>query len=176
MFSKTIVQALAISAVATGVAAQACPESGPGASLFKSCGQVQGSMNVCTTGAVTACSCSVLQNEMDCYSSYKENYCSTWNHQNDYFSANCGANLVSETSSTKSDKPASTSATATATAEASSSASASASDSSSSSSSSSAASSRSSASASASAAATGSAGAFGVDSLLMAGGLLAALF
>ncbi|KAL1649602.1 hypothetical protein SLS58_001659 [Diplodia intermedia] len=68
MFSKAIVQALAISAVATGVAAQACPESGPGASpdsLFKSCGQVQGSMNVCTTGAVTACSCSVLQNEME---------------------------------------------------------------------------------------------------------------
>lgn len=150
-----------------------------------------------------------------CYSSYKENYCSNWVYQNDYFSANCGDNYADETSSTKSDKPASATADATTTAD-SSSASASSSSSASSRSSASSASasataaassaassasasaSRSGSSASSSASAsgsaasasasasgsstpsaaqsTGAASAFGIDALLMAGGLLAALF
>ncbi|KAF9636483.1 hypothetical protein BFW01_g7379 [Lasiodiplodia theobromae] len=182
MFSKTLVQALAITALTSVVAADCNQGNAAAISLFESCGQVQGSMNVCTTGAVTSCSCSVLSHQSACYSSYKENYCPTWVYQNDYFSANCGANLPSETSSSKSDKPASTSAEATSTAAASSSASATAESSSSASSgsgsgsSAAAASTGSSASTPAGASSTGAAGVFGVDSLLMGAGLLAALF
>ncbi|KAF4310781.1 hypothetical protein GTA08_BOTSDO13703 [Botryosphaeria dothidea] len=220
MFSKTILSGLALSALISVGAAQDCPQNGAASSLFQSCGQVQGSMNVCTTGAVTSCSCSVLAHQSACYSSYKENYCSNWVYQNDYFSANCGDNYADETSSTKSDKPASATADATTTAD-SSSASASSSSSASSRSSASSASasataaassaassasasaSRSGSSASSSASAsgsaasasgsaasasasgsptpsaaqsTGAASAFGIDALLMAGGLLAALF
>ncbi|EOD44943.1 hypothetical protein GTA08_BOTSDO13703 [Neofusicoccum parvum] len=220
MFSKTIVQGLALSVLASVAVAQDCPQNGAASSLFQSCGQVQGSMNVCTTGAVTSCSCSVLAHQSACYSSYKENYCSAWVYQNDYFSANCGDNYADEssTSSTKSDKPASTSAEATTTAEsasatddasssssassrsssaasasatassgsaasASASASRSGSSSSGSSASGTAASASGTASASASATTPGAAqqsdnagAAYGLDGLLMAGGLLAALF
>ncbi|EKG16262.1 hypothetical protein MPH_06575 [Macrophomina phaseolina MS6] len=147
MFSKTIVSGLALSALISVGAAQDCPQNGPASSLFQSCGQVQGSMNVCTTGAVTSCSCSVLAHQSACYQSYKDNYCSNWVYQNDYFSANCGDNYADETSSTRSSEPASTSAEATTTADS-----------------------------SGAAQATGAAGSFGLDSLLMAGGLLAALF